>query len=339
MHAANSIPPFDADSGPTISASDDQPAGAVQVPIGLLRNADSPRLSGENIAHIGLLAETDATLPPILVHRRTMRVLDGVHRWRAAIRRGAHTVSVRFLDGSLEEAFVAAVRVNVRHGLPLTLPDRKAAAARIMTSFPSWSDRAIADAAGLSAGTVAAIRGETGSRVIGRIGRDGRVRSADTDRRRRMASEIIARRPGASLREIASATGISPTTARDVRERLKRGENPVPPQQRQHADEPAGTSRVSSAVARGTRSTGSTTTEDVEVILRRLQKDPSLRFNEAGRALLRWLTPRAVGPRDWSRFADAVPPHCRYTLAELARACADGWQRLAQQLEHEASDP
>lgn len=45
-----------------------------EIAIADLRGADSPRITGENQAHIHELAEIQDQLPPILVHRRTMRV-------------------------------------------------------------------------------------------------------------------------------------------------------------------------------------------------------------------------------------------------------------------------
>ncbi|MGH8879883.1 MAG: hypothetical protein ACRD0P_21450, partial [Stackebrandtia sp.] len=56
-----------------------------RVRIALLRPADSPRLDGENSEHTQMLAESSEKLPPILVHRQTMRVIDGVHRLSAAL--------------------------------------------------------------------------------------------------------------------------------------------------------------------------------------------------------------------------------------------------------------
>jgi hypothetical protein len=66
------------------------------VAIGSLRGADSPRLSGESLRHTRLLAHSDALLPPIIVHRETMRVIDGMHRVRAALLRGEQEIQVRF---------------------------------------------------------------------------------------------------------------------------------------------------------------------------------------------------------------------------------------------------
>jgi hypothetical protein len=48
----------------------------------------SPRQGGENDEHARALAEPEERLPPIVVHGPSMRVIDGIHRVRAAIIRG-----------------------------------------------------------------------------------------------------------------------------------------------------------------------------------------------------------------------------------------------------------
>ncbi len=73
-----------------------------------------PRLSGEIAEHSRLLAELNDNLPPILVHRRTMRVIDGMHRVRAAQLRGRSHIAAGFFDGSERDAFVLAVREKCR---------------------------------------------------------------------------------------------------------------------------------------------------------------------------------------------------------------------------------
>ncbi|MFC7729983.1 hypothetical protein [Actinomadura keratinilytica] len=81
-------------------------------------------------------------LPPILVHRRTMRVVDGMHRLRAARLQGRCEIGVRFVDGPDADVFVAAVRANIGHGLPLSLADREAAAARCRRTWRNtWQRR------------------------------------------------------------------------------------------------------------------------------------------------------------------------------------------------------
>ena len=180
--------------------------------------------------HVRLLVQLKEKLPPILVHRQTMRVIDGMHRLRAAVLRGEQSIEATFYDGDDAAAFMMAVRANVQHGLPLSLPDRKAAAARIVRSSPHLSDRAIAEVSGLSAKTVGAIRWDSAGQahVRQRIGRDGRVRPLSTADGRRLAGELITLNPASSSREIARMAGISPSTVRDVRERLSRGEDPIP---------------------------------------------------------------------------------------------------------------
>ncbi|MGE5827017.1 MAG: ParB/RepB/Spo0J family partition protein [Micromonosporaceae bacterium] len=300
------------------------------VPLRLLLPADSPRLVGEDAKHIRVLAESDAVLPPILVHRGTMRIVDGMHRVGAARLRGREAIEVTFFEGSEAEAFVVAVQQNVKHGLPLTLADREAAAARIMASHPRWSDRAIAAATGLAAKTVAAVRRRTvaGRHADVRIGRDGRARPLNSAEGRRLASKVIAARPDASLREIAKAAGISPATARDVRDRMHRGDDPVPPKQRTPAARSAPRRRAEVGPPPATRSEREPTS-----VLENLRQDPSLRFADSGRALLRWLSAHAIEPGEWRAFVDATPPHCAYIVAGLARACANEWLDFASQLD------
>jgi ParB-like chromosome segregation protein Spo0J len=300
------------------------------VPVNSIVTGDSPRLNGAVEEHARALVEVRERLPPIVVHRSTMRVIDGVHRLRAMVIAGADRIPVRFYDGDERDAFVVAVQQNVAHGLPLSLADRRAAAARIVTSHPHWSDRAIAMAAGLSPSTVTAIRAHFGAPSLhpeARVGRDGRVRPADGAEGRRAASRLLTERPEASLREIAKSVGISPATVHDVKERLRRGDDPVPA--RHHRRGRGGHPPTSVAADSGG--------PDREAVLRGLSRDPSLRFAESGRSLLRWLVVRASGPEGWRDQVQAIPPHCTYLIASLARGCADEWLEFAKHLEQQAT--
>jgi ParB-like chromosome segregation protein Spo0J len=304
------------------------PDGVVKLPVSALVAGDSPRLNGVDTEHIGLLAASQTPFPPILVHRGTMQVIDGMHRLRAALLMGCDAIEAEFFDGNEDEAFVAAVKANIAHGLPLTLADREAAAARILAQDPQRSDRWIACAAGLAPATVAGIRRRTDGgdhEVTARIGRDGRVRPLDSADGRRIAQEVITQNPKASLREIAAVAGISPTTVRDVRERLRRGEDPVPDRRDGHKRSAVLGRKPSRAVQAAGR--------DIPALRAHLQRDPSLRFTESGRALLRWLDIRAAGPTGWQNMIDAAPSHCVYVVAELARRCADEWLDVARQLD------
>ncbi|MFE2763733.1 ParB/RepB/Spo0J family partition protein [Streptomyces halstedii] len=315
-----------------------------RVPLALLVASDSPRTAGEDAEHIETLAETQTPLPPIVVHRPTMRIVDGLHRTQAAALRGEETIEVRYVDGSVEDAFVLAVRLNAEHGMPLSRRDRTAAAERIIGSHPDWSDRRIAEVTGLAPGTVAALRKRSTVRIEQlntRTGRDGRSRPVNSAAGRRRASQVIAERPGASLREIAQEAGIALATARDVRLRVRAGEDPVPARLRE-APEGDGASPGGSPVRRPTPvdggGRGGRTRPEPSAITGagqfvNLRKDPSLRFSEAGRMLLQLLSTGGFDEERWSWLMDAVPAH-RYTdVARVARQCGEQWLAFAEELE------
>lgn len=304
-----------------------------EVPLTTLRPADSPRLGGEDDEHIRVLAESDRTLPPILVHRPSMRVIDGMHRLGAAKLRGLDAIDAVFFDGSDDDAYVMAVRANVTHGLPLSFADREAAVARIIVSHPDWSDRAIAAVTGLGGRTVASVRGRMVGlpRETARVGRDGRVRPVDSTDGRRTAGKLIAAYPDASLREIARTAGISPATVRDVRARIERGEDPVP-LRRRGAEKQISVPPEPAAVIREEDAHG-LSAQERNAMLRSLERDPSLRFAESGHIILRWLAQRVIAKEEWQDIADATPPHSAYVLAGLARRCAAEWLKFASQME------
>jgi hypothetical protein len=304
-----------------------------------------------------------------------MRVIDGMHRLQAAVTRGQEHINVRFFDGSDEDAFVLAVQLNVGHGLPLTRADRTAAAKRIIALHSTWSDRLIASVSGLSAGTIRALRKESGdaSTAVARIGRDGRLRPTDAAAGRLAASRVVAEHPNASLREIARKAGVSLATARDVRERMQHGEDPLPPMQRTHkrlaaaqadgrlardADgtnqtecptgliggrpgtgQPipalAGARNAPPRLVNGNRFSASEADDqmpEVHEILNGLVRDPSLRFTESGRRLLRWLSTLTLTLPTWNHVAPTVPAHSAYMVAGLARKCAAEWSNFANEL-------
>lgn len=264
-----------------------------------------------------------------------MRVIDGMHRLRAAKLRGQQRIPVRFFDGTEAEAFILAVKSNIAHGLPLTLADRKRAAERIISLHPQWSDRMIAAVAGLAAGTVVEIRRKTGAgsaQEVARIGKDGRVRPINGAEGRRLAYELIVEDPSLSLRQIARTAGISPETARDVRNRLRRGEDPLLKGRRKAL---LGHGRPANWQPATVKSiaTGKTIAQPPAVVVERLKADPALRFNESGRDLLRLLNIHTIRAEDWNKIVDSVPSHCRGIVAQLARDCAEVWAELALRIE------
>lgn len=326
------------------------------VPVGLLRTGFSPRVHGEDADHIRLLAETAEELPPILVHRASMTVIDGAHRLRVVELLGAEHIAARFFEGDQEDARLLAVAANITHGRPLSTTDRAAAAMRIFAAHPQWSDRAVAAVAGLSPKKIARLRKEL---VLPqsdcRVGRDGRVRPVDSAHRRERAGELIRSNPGFSLRQIAAEVGLAPATVADVRNRIQRGESPVPSGARGRTAQAAETAQHTSAaemVLVRTSSAGATITrlpatgqraradektpgmalEDIRKLITMLARDPSLRHNTSGRSLLRLLDACALITQDRQKITETVPAHCKESVAQLAQGYAGMWRWLADDL-------
>ncbi|WP_018657712.1 ParB/RepB/Spo0J family partition protein [Actinomadura flavalba] len=298
------------------------------VPLSALRLGVSPRATPDE-EHIRRLAQTEHPLPPILVHRSTMLVIDGLHRVMAARLRRSETIDVEFFEGSERDAFLLAVAENTWHGLPLSLAERKEAAVRIIHSHPELSDRAVAEVAGLAARTVASLRrrsSESFPQTNTRVGIDGRARPLNAAEGRRRAAEAMTADPTASLREIARRARVSLGTAHDVRVRMRRGESPLP----------AGADRSQPAAQAGASADAPPDEEaltDMAVMLRRLARDPALRQTEPGRELLQLLYSRALIGTEWRDLVDAIPPHCIDAVAVVARRCAESWNGIARAVE------
>ncbi|MGW0754312.1 ParB/RepB/Spo0J family partition protein [Streptomyces sp. NPDC002587] len=321
-----------------------------RVRIDALQSADSPRLSGVDTSHVQRLAEMQASLPPILVHRPTMRIIDGSHRVAAAVLRGLDSVEVHYFDGPETDSFLRAVSANVAHGLPLSTPDRKAAAERILRSHADMSDRAVATHTGLDAKTVAAIRRgstEDARQSNTRIGADGKAHPLDRTAERIRAAELMTSHPDLPLRAIVKETGLSLGTAHDVRQRLLRGEAPIPAPRRgagvggteQRGSPALAAAHVPDAVSAavparraGPAPAGAGRTRTSLDMLRGLTSDPSLRHSDSGRQFLRWLHTHFVLDDAWRQQVDSVPPHSTATVAELALQCSHAWRRFAEEL-------
>jgi ParB-like chromosome segregation protein Spo0J len=309
-----------------------------------LSPGDSPRQKGIDEAHVARLVECNTELPPILVHRETMRVIDGMHRLSAAMRRGHNLVDVTYFDGDDHDAFILAVESNIKHGLPLSLSDRKAAALRILAADKNLSDRAIALKTGLSDKTVAKIRVCSGAEiphVDTRRGRDGRVYPVGSIEARQRIMQLITERPEATLREIAAAVGVSATTVSNVRKRLqtdhasvhagpdtKPGENPGPGSERSTM----GLMSAGQAAHPAIRAEIRGMDIDIKQALGRLSADPSIRGKESGRELLRWLSGYAIEISSLPEIT-SIPSHRRELVALIVRQSARAWLELGRRLE------
>jgi transposase-like protein len=202
-------------------------------------------------------------------------------------------------------------------------------------SYPHWSDRSIGLIAGVSNKTVGKLRCATEevAQLTPRLGRDGKTRPVSPTAGRRRAAEFLSRNPRASLREIARESGVSVTTARDVRRRVEEGESPLP------------TGRSGRAAAAPTDVSGSGRHEPSRsaaseapavrgpYLLQRLRNDPSVRSSERGRTLLRLLSTVVVAISACNEFAEAMPIHCSGTIAEIARKNARAWQEIAEKFD------
>ncbi len=301
-----------------------------QVAISALSPGDSVRVAGQDLAHVQQLCKLGTDAPPIVVHRPSMRVIDGMHRLQAAALSGRETIRARYFDGTADAAFLLGVRLNAIHGFPLTRVDRSTAALRILSTHPDWSDRAISALTGLSASTVSFLRRSNAQIVQSntRVGRDGRRRPLSAADGRQRAGELLAARPNATLRDIAREAGVSIGTAQDVRKRLRGGQGPVAEVRR-----PAARPISASVEASGDRQSipGS------PVALVALRRDPSLRFSVTGRSLLRLLDASNLSTDTWQRLAGSVPTHCAGAVSALARTCSDMWLEFARTVDRQAA--
>ncbi|MFE5239600.1 winged helix-turn-helix transcriptional regulator [Streptomyces sp. NPDC056627] len=299
------------------------------MPVGEIRPGGHVRIGGIDKDHVRILTECDEELPPIVVQSRTMRVIDGMHRLKAALACGRTEIRVRLVDMSDVQAFLYAVEANIAHGLPLTLADRRNAARQVIALYPAWSDRAVGRASGLSGKTVSALRGRAGQGEPGpqvRIGLDGRARPLDSAARRSAARELLTAQPDASLREIARQAGISPGTVRRIRGDMEKAPS--------GSAVPAALTRVCSARVPQTpaEQEASAAAVDVEAALANLRQDPSLKYQANGRGLLRLLhqRPAQMLRRD---VLEAIPVHCVPIILGVVRAQAQEWRELEDALD------
>jgi ParB-like chromosome segregation protein Spo0J len=278
-----------------------------ELPVDKLRFGLSPRMEATDAQHVAALAEVLSDVPPILVQASTMRVIDGVHRVLAARSIGQTTIRAVIFEGDEIAAHIEAVHRNVRHGKPLTLTEREAAATKFLELVPEWSDRRIATVSGISPKTVARLRERAtvdSAQMRARVGRDGRVRAVDSTEVRRRVVEAVTADPAASNRAIARRARASQATVRDVRDRLARGENGL----------------LSAGEPRRKRTAAAETDA------------PTVVPGEfAG-----WFAARGIEDADWQPYVDAIPISRVYEVADACRRRSESWRAFATALEDRA---
>ena len=296
----------------------DEAVTAVNVDV--LRPGPSPR-DGNNLRHVGALAELDGEWEPIVVNRQTMEVVDGRHRLAAAKQLGHRTIAVTFFDGTDAEARMEAVRLNVRHGLPLTLSERSAAARDLLALFPSWSDRQMGTLCALSPRTIARIRTEAPTppgRVVSfptvavdkRLGKDGRHYPVAAGAQRAEIRKALDEDPDASLRTIAARTGASPETVRSVRRAMT-------------ADDPMPTPIVLAA-------------HRAAVPAPHWADDSACSSTEAGRDFAAWFDGLQLEADVVQSMVDAIPLSRIYGVIDEARRRATLWEGFANAVQSRA---
>ena len=295
-----------------------------------LRIADlvstSLRERGLEPGHVRALAELVGRWPPVLVGRDDHRLIDGHHRVAAARSLGHLTIAAELFAGTPEEGYVEFVRRNVVHGMPLTLRERRHAAARILRNLGEWSDRKIAATCALSPRTVASIRvmvtsahaaeqsGQQPTVLEHRVGKDGRRRPTDATRTRRQIIQALSADPAASLRAIAERVGVSPETVRTVRQGLEAESvgvepRPTPPKEEVAPEQPRGEWWTT---------------------------DAALMSTEHGRRLAQWLSCTIIEDEHWREPVAAAPVSRVYELAAEARRRSASWMRVAEIFETKA---
>ncbi|WP_421106691.1 hypothetical protein [Streptomyces sp. NEAU-S77] len=142
---------------------------------------------------------------------------------------------------------------------------------------------------------------------------------------RRIAAALLTAAPETSLRELARRSGLSTATARDVRDRLRRGQDPVPERQRQ-------------VVRPASRRPDTPPRVPGRPALRKLAQDPSLTATEPGRLLLRALFTTELTPDQWQRIVAALPEHRVPLVRTLAARRAAEWNALADALARPAKN-
>jgi hypothetical protein len=64
----------------------------------------------------------------------------------------------------------------------------------------------------------------------------------------------------------------------------------------------------------------------------KLAGDPSLRYNESGRAFMRWMTTHMTNQAQWREFADSLPSHWIDDISAVAERASEEWRDFAEHL-------
>lgn len=315
----------------------DAASRAQELPIEILHTGEGIRSGGLDEPHLRLLMESFEHWPPIVVWGDEHLVIDGAHRVEATRRLGHVSVrAVRFV-GTRDEAFVESVRRNVKHGLPLSVSDRRRAALRVLGRNPEWSDRRIAALCGLSGKTIARLRREDhglGDVVVPmerRVGRDGKLRPVRSREIHDRIRRVIEDNPGGSLRFIGAIAGASPETVRTVRARMN-GAGRRSDQALDSASNVTHLPDVSTTPKADRVVTAEPVPEETPQRGETWLSDAALKTCEDRGDFARWFTETNVTD-DWHGFVWTIPVNRIYAVVDEARRRAATWAAFASLLE------
>jgi ParB-like chromosome segregation protein Spo0J len=291
--------------------------GTAEVDVATLKSGILIRFAGEDVEHAKSLAFRLDDCPPILVERKTATVIDGAHRVLAAKLLGRETIYARYFTGTHEEAFVEAVKANVSHGKPLTLAEREAAAKKLLEMHSDWSNRLVAGVCGLSDKTVGRLRKSSAEipQTSARVGRDGRHRPVDTRLLRNEIATALRAEPDAKPDDVARSLSTSASTVRDVRKRLRRGDDPV---------QPARTA---------TRRQIPLPSSDHENTPVDWSNDKAILSLPDGSGFAEWLTQTKIEPSHWAAHLSEIPVGRVPQLIAEAKTRSAEWTEFAAALE------
>lgn len=195
------------------------------------------QLRPELAAQVRRLAKVLDDCPPILVARDSFVLVDGFMRVTAARACGRTRLPVTWTSGTGAELLEQAIIANARHGVPLSMAQRKAGAARLLEAAPGWSNGRIAKACGVSESVVRRLPrpGPSPTDVDSplprpgpsptehRLGADGKLYPV-AHGAQDAARALLAAHPESSDRVIAQTARLSATTVGRLRRQVAAGE-------------------------------------------------------------------------------------------------------------------
>jgi ParB-like chromosome segregation protein Spo0J len=301
------------------SAPGDSWSRVTRVKLDALHPGTRLRLGKVRKDYLALLVESNGEWPPIVIRRQDNTIIDGYYRYLAAQILCHSEIRCVSFDGPAESAFLEALRLNLAHGLPLSLKDRESAALQLLTGHQEWSDRRLGEACGLSPKTVQHLRsrtaGNSGAQNLHlntRLGRDGKRYPADAEASRVRILRALRETPEESLRHIAEATGSSPTTVKAVKASLRSSTSRDP---------------VHNSDAKPRRRALLSSSGWLA--------DSGLRSTTEGAAFATWFERTRLSD-EWLEFVEDIPLSRIYEIADEARRRADHWVTFASTLEGRA---